>query len=128
MGSSDSRNKKNNINNEIISLPEPNYLENSINLLNSQNFARKIILKEKILGDNNEINMNNTMGRNTQIPFSLSNDNNKEIINNPNNNIINNQKILKKSQSLNQFFLRFFSSCLTFYEYHRIYLNVDLIE
>ena len=98
------KNKNNNINNEIFSLTEQNYLENSINLLNSQNFARKIILKEKILGDNNEINMNNTMGRNTQIPFSLSNDNNKEIINNPNNNIINNQKILKKSQSLNQFF------------------------
>ena len=93
------------LNNKII------YVQNSIETLNSQNISRKILLREKMFDINDidenirltDVNLaNNKLNYNQNLNSDKNADNFKQI--NDNNNF-KEEKILRKSNSLNDFHL-----------------------
>ena len=111
-------------NNKQILINQPNYVndQHSINNLDSQDISRKIILKEK--RDNKNINyvdnnMNNIKNLNTV-------QNNIENFDNINSDILNNEKVLQKSKSLNEFYLQNKVLLDGFDKYKKIKKDVNL--
>ena len=94
------KNKENN--KEEIMVEQPNYLQNSINVLNSQNISTKILLKDKIFDDDK--NMNKIEENNMNYLNNMNNQQNFENL--KKDLLINKDKVLQKSKSSNEFYIR----------------------
>ena len=94
------KNKENN--KEEIMVEQPNYLQNSINVLNSQNISTKILLKDKIFDDDK--NMNKIEENNMKYLNNMNNQQNFENL--KKDLLINKDKVLQKSKSSNEFYIR----------------------
>ena len=111
-------------NNKPILINQPDYVndQHSINNLDSQDTSRKIVLKEK--RDNKNINyVDNSMGN---VKNLNAVQNNIENFDNIHNDILNNEKVLQKSKSLNEFYLQNKGLLDGFDEYKKIKKDINL--